>query len=77
MKIRIKSIWTLPFSFACFVFCPAWGAELTPAETVYQKILNADAIQQVTYEDVRGIGEVQPDPFVAMLVMNDLYFVSS
>jgi hypothetical protein len=57
VKLKFKPVWTLPFCFAYFIFCPVWSAELTPAELAYQKILNADAIQQVTYEDVRGIGK--------------------
>jgi hypothetical protein len=47
----------LALFFISIISLPVWAAELTPAELAYQKILNADAIQQVTYQDVRGIGK--------------------
>jgi hypothetical protein len=43
--------------FLAFISLPVWGGELTAVETAYKQILNADAIQPVTYEDVRGIGK--------------------
>jgi hypothetical protein len=56
MSIK-KTLIALILFFTSIISLPVLCAEPTPAERAYQKILNADAIEQVTYVDVRGIGK--------------------